>query len=104
MIDVANLASRFLSLCRFCIFYEPWANGSSLIQVWAGVYAEQAMSAELSASPKGLVSAEDGDHDSNPCATVLVSRPSHQMKVIAKTLSPPGTLPQQRNPAQDGCG
>lgn len=61
MIDVANLASRFLSLCRFCIFYEPWANGSSLIQVWAGVCAEQAMSASL----RGLLSAEDGDHDSN---------------------------------------
>lgn len=80
MIDVANLASRFLSLCRFCIFYEPWANGSSLIQVWAGVCAEQAMSASL----RGLVSMEDGDHDSNQRATVIVSRPSHQREVIGK--------------------
>lgn len=38
----------------------------------------------MSASLRGLVSTEDGDHDSNQRATVIVSWPSHQREVIGK--------------------
>lgn len=78
MIDVANLAFRFLSLCKFCIFYELWAYSEALIQVWVGVCAEQAIIASL----RGLISGEGGDRDSNQPASVNVSWPSCQEDVI----------------------
>lgn len=61
MIDVANLAFPVLSLRKFCIFYELWAYSEALIQVWAAVCGEQAISASL----RGLVSREGGARDLN---------------------------------------